>query len=148
PNSSLEICPLIMPRNAKALSWASATMARAFHGRPAASSSIALRKQAMARSAVRASGVGGMVSYSVLNGCGDAKSRPGSVRVELQSPLTGHLDRGTDGVFKTGRVVGRCLVSIAEVHAIVAGAHLAQGESEMARDRFGFLELHRASTPC
>jgi hypothetical protein len=28
-----------------------------------------LRKQAMARSAVRASTVGGMFSYSVLNGC-------------------------------------------------------------------------------
>jgi hypothetical protein len=43
--------------------------AMAARGRPAASSSIALRKQAIARSAVRASTVGGMFSYSVLNGC-------------------------------------------------------------------------------
>src|SRR5262249_48583255 len=34
------------------------------------------------------------------------------------------------------------LVSIAEVHAIVAGAQLAQSEPEVARDRFGFLERH------
>jgi hypothetical protein len=39
--------------------WPSTTMARASRGRSAASSSIALRKQAMARSAVRASSVGG-----------------------------------------------------------------------------------------
>jgi hypothetical protein len=35
------------------------------------------------------------------------------------------------------RVVGRGLVSIAEVHATVAGTQLAQSEPEMARDRFG-----------
>jgi hypothetical protein len=29
-----------------------------------------------------------------------------------------------------------------EVHAIVARAHFAQREAEMARDRFGFLECH------
>jgi hypothetical protein len=57
-----EICPSIMPRNTEALSWALATMARASRGRPAASYSIALRKQAMARSAVWASSVGGMAS--------------------------------------------------------------------------------------
>jgi hypothetical protein len=56
--------------------------------------------------------------------------------------LTGHLNCGVDGVFETIRVVGRGLVSIAEVHAIVARAHLAQSEPEMARDRFGFLERH------
>jgi hypothetical protein len=38
------------------------------------------------------------------------------------------------------RVVGRGFVSIAEVHAIGARAHLAQSDPEMARDRFGFLE--------
>src|SRR6516164_5437965 len=43
------------------------------------------------------------------------------------------------------RVVGRGFVSIAEVHAIVARAHLAQSDPEMARDRFGFLERHGAS---
>src|SRR5262249_17814633 len=31
---------------------------------------------------------------------------------------------------------------IAEVHAIVAGAKLAQSEPEMARNRFGFLKRH------
>jgi hypothetical protein len=46
------------------------------------------------------------------------------------------------GVFEIVRVVGRGLVSIAEVHAIVAGAHHAQSEPEMARDRFGFLVRH------
>src|SRR5262249_12630710 len=60
----------------------------------------------------------------------------------LHPSLTGHLNRGVDGVFKTVRVVRRHLVSIAEVHAIVARAHLAQGEPKMSRDRFGFLERH------
>src|SRR5262249_51383438 len=59
-----------------------------------------------------------------------------------QCSLTGHLNRGVDGVFEIVRVVGRSLVPIAEVHAIVAGAKLAQSEPEMARDRFGFLERH------
>jgi hypothetical protein len=36
----------------------------------------------------------------------------------------------------------RGLVSIAEVHAIGARAHLAQSEPEMTRDRFGVLERH------
>jgi len=61
--------------------------------------------------------------------------------------LTGHLNRGIDGVFEIVCVTGRRLVSIAEVHAIIARAHPAQSEPEMARDRFGFLERHGASTP-
>ena len=122
-------------------------MARASRGRPAASSSIALRKQAMARSAVWASSVGGMFSYSALNACGDAASRPSSVRCSSQWSLTGHINCGIDGVFESVRVVGRGFVSIAEAHAIVTRAHLAQSESEMARDGFGFLERHGASMP-
>src|SRR5262249_4699989 len=55
---------------------------------------------------------------------------------------TRHLNRSIDGVFEIVRVVGRGLVSIAEVHAIIAGAHHAQREPEMARDRFGLLERH------
>jgi hypothetical protein len=39
-----------------------------------------------------------------------------------------HLNRGIDGVFEIVRVAGRGLVSIAEVHAIVARAYLAQSE--------------------
>jgi hypothetical protein len=58
------------------------------------------------------------------------------------SAVTGHLNCGIDGVFEIVRVIGRLLVSIAEVHAIAAGAQLAQSEPEMARDRFGFLERH------
>src|SRR5262249_39665393 len=50
-----------------------------------------------------------------------------------------------DGIFEIVRVVGSGLVSIAEVHAIIAGAHHAKSEPEMARDRFGFLERHDAS---
>src|SRR5262249_36120682 len=53
-------------------------------------------------------------------------------------------DRGTDRVFEIIRVVGRHLISIADVHAIVARAHLAQGQPEMSRDRFGLLERHSA----
>src|SRR5262249_796181 len=55
--------------------------------------------------------------------------------------------RATDGVFESARVAGRGFVSIAEAHAIVTGAHLAQSKSEMARDGFGFLERHGASIP-
>ena len=54
----------------------------------------------------------------------------------------GHRNHGINGVFELVCVVGRGLVSIAEVHAIVAGAQLAEGKPEMARDRFGFLERH------
>src|SRR5262245_19529205 len=70
-----------------------------------------------------------------------------SVRCSSQRSLTGDLNRGIDGVFEILRVVGRGLVSVAAAHAIVAGAHLAQGEPEMSRDRFGFLERHGASLP-
>src|SRR5262249_52120106 len=51
-----------------------------------------------------------------------------------QCSLTGHLNSGVDGFLETVRVVGRALVSIAEVHAIIARAHLTQGEPEMACD--------------
>src|SRR5262245_4366758 len=71
-----------------------------------------------------------------------------SVPRSSRRALAGHLDRGIDGVFKILRVVGYGLVSVAGAHAIVAGAHLAQGEPEMSRDRFGFLERHGASMPC
>jgi hypothetical protein len=54
--------------------------------------------------------------------------------------LTGQLNRGIGGVLEIVRVTGRWLVSIAEPHAIIARAHLAQGEAKMSRDRFGFLE--------
>jgi hypothetical protein len=55
----------------------------------------------------------------------------------------GHLNRSIDGVFEIVGVMGRRLISIAEVHPIVARSHLTQSEPEMARDRFGFLERHR-----
>jgi hypothetical protein len=57
-----------------------------------------------------------------------------------------HLNRRPDSVFESVRVVGRGLFSIGKVHAIVAGAHLAQREPEMARDRFSFLVRH-VNTP-
>src|SRR5262249_51359770 len=63
-------------------------------------------------------------------------------RSSSQRSFTRHLNRGVDGVFEVVRVVGRGLVPIAEVHAIVTGAQLAQGKPEMARNRFGFLERH------
>ena len=67
-----------------------------------------------------------------------------AVRVGLrpgrQFSFTGHLNRGVDGIFEIGRVIRGRLVSIAEVHAIIARADLAQSEVEMARDGFGFLE--------
>src|SRR5262249_4061941 len=77
----------------------------------------------------------------------DYLSRPGQASpcysgCSSQRSPTGQLNRGIDGVFQIVRVVGRGLVSIAEVHAIVVGAQLAQSEPEMARDRFGFLERH------
>ena len=56
--------------------------------------------------------------------------------------LTGHLDRGDDGVFEIVRVVGRGFVSIAEVHAIFARVQQAQREPEVARNRFRFVERH------
>jgi hypothetical protein len=65
--------------------------------------------------------------------------------VELQSSATGHLNRGVNGVFEIVRVVGRGLVSIAKVHAVIARAYLAQSEPKTARDGFGFLKRHGAS---
>ena len=62
--------------------------------------------------------------------------------VSVQLSPTGHPNRGIDCVFETVGVVGRGLVSIAEVHAIVARAHLAKSEPEMTGDRFGFSERH------
>jgi hypothetical protein len=52
-------------------------------------------------------------------------------RCSSQHSLTGHLNRSIDGVFEIVRVVGRGLISIAEVHAIVARAHC---EPKMASD--------------
>jgi len=74
---------------------------------------------------------------------GDARSRSKSVTIQLTLALTSHRDGGVNGVFEIDRVAGRALVPIAGAHAIVAGAHLAQGEPEMSRDRFGFLERHK-----
>src|SRR5262245_45800800 len=68
-------------------------------------------------------------------------SRGARVSFRHNSP-TRHLNRRLDGVFEIVRVIGRGLVSIAEVHAILARAHLAQSEPEMALDRFGLLERH------
>ena len=68
---------------------------------------------------------------------------PGDAGFASRRALSGHLDRGSDSVLETVRVVGRGLGSIAKVYAIVAGAHLAERDVEMARDRFGFLERHR-----
>src|SRR5262249_46275480 len=65
-------------------------------------------------------------------------------RSSSQCSFTGLLNHSIDGIFEIIRVVGRHLVSIAEVHAIVARAHLAQGQPEMSRDRFGLLERHSA----
>src|SRR5262249_15379048 len=61
-----------------------------------------------------------------------------------QCSFTGLLNHSINGIFEIIRVVGRHLVSIAEVHAIVTRAHLAQGQPEMSRDRFGLLERHSA----
>jgi hypothetical protein len=67
---------------------------------------------------------------------------PTLLRSSSQPALTSHRDGGANGVFEIVRVIGRRLVSIAEVHAIVARANLAQREPEMARNRFGLLERH------
>jgi len=66
----------------------------------------------------------------------------------LEYLILNHLPSTYNGVFETVRVTGRRLVSIAEVHAIVARAHLAQSEPEMTRNRFGLLERHGALMPC
>jgi hypothetical protein len=60
----------------------------------------------------------------------------------MQLSPTSHPNCGIDRVFEAVSVVGRGLVSIAEVHAIVARAHLAKSEPEMTGDRFGFSERH------
>jgi len=60
----------------------------------------------------------------------------------VQLSPTGHPNRGIDRVFEAVSVVGRGLVSIAEVDAIVARAQLAKSEPEMTSDRFGFWERH------
>jgi hypothetical protein len=72
---------------------------------------------------------------------GDTRS-PASSLYGATRNARGHLNRRIDGTFEIVRVVSRRFVSIAEVHAIRARAHLAQSEPEMARDRFGFLEHH------
>ena len=66
-------------------------------------------------------------------------------RSSSQRSLPDHLDRGFDGIFEIIRVVGRHLISIAEVHAIVARAKLAQGKPEMARVRLSAIVAACAS---
>jgi len=70
------------------------------------------------------------------------KAPPDAQQVPAAEPRIAPISRATNGVFEIVCVVGRSLVSIAEVHTIVAGAQLAQGKPEMARNRFGFLERH------
>jgi hypothetical protein len=83
-----------------------------------------------------------------LGSSGMSAMRPGTRPVATVSSMacdiasTGHLKGGFDRVFEIVRVVGRRFVSLAEVHSIRAGAHLAQSQPEMAGDRFGFLERH------
>ena len=60
---------------------------------------------------------------SITLSSGDTRS-PASSLYGAARNARGHLNRSIDGVFEIVRVVGRDLVSIAEVHAIVAGAHL------------------------
>src|SRR5262245_35943232 len=62
-----------------------------------------------------------------------------------RSGFTRHLNRRPHSIFESVRVIGRGLFSIAKVHPIVARAHLAEREPEMAGDRFGFLVRHGAS---
>ena len=78
----------------------------------------------------------GSVTGSALAGSANARSR---LQFCMVQP---HPNRGIDRVFETAGVVGRGLVSIAEVHAIVARAHLAKFEPEMTSDRFRFSERH------
>src|SRR5262245_205553 len=68
--------------------------------------------------------------------------RPQTCTMSSQLAPTGHLNRGIDGVFEIVRVVRRDLVFFAKAYAIIARAHLAQSEPEMACDRFGLLECH------
>src|SRR5262245_17800586 len=53
------------------------------------------------------------------------QARPLSHSSHRDNGALSHLNRGIDGVFEIVRVVGCGLVSIAEVHAIVARAYLA-----------------------
>ena len=81
-----------------------------------------------------------LAASAITRSSGDARSR---LQLCMVQPLaSGHPNRGIDRVFETISVVGRGLVSIAEVHAIVARAHLAKSEPEMTSDRFGFSERH------
>jgi len=59
---------------------------------------------------------------------------------------SGHPNRGINGVLEIDGVVGSGLGSIARLHAIVSGAYFAQGEPEMAHNRFGFLQGHGLSS--
>jgi hypothetical protein len=86
-----------------------------------------------------------LAGSAITRSSGDARSRLQLCMVQL-SP-TGHPNRGIDRVFETVSVVGRGLVSIAEVHAIVARAYLAQSQPKVPRDRFSFLELHNFVKP-
>ena len=68
------------------------------------------------------------------------KVRSGDYRVNFRdgSEMTAYCADNLEDDVKTAvemvRVVSRRFVSIAEVHAIVARAHLAQSEPEMARN--------------
>src|SRR5262245_49191819 len=75
--------------------------------------------------------------FSMMIVCSEGRASAGG-----QFSLTGHLNCSVDGVFEIVRVIRGRFVSIAEVDAIVARAHLAQGQPKMARDRFGFLKRH------
>jgi hypothetical protein len=79
---------------------------------------------------------------SITLSSGDTRS-PASSLYGATRNARGHLNRSIDGIFEIVRVVSSRFVSIAEVHAIRARAHLAQSEPEMASDRFGLLEPHR-----
>src|SRR5262249_59151781 len=73
-------------------------------------------------------GIGG--SHRVASATGSAAARNSRLRAISIAVLT----------------ASSSLSVIAEVHAIVAGAKLAQSEPEMARDRFGFLERQGEAT--
>src|SRR5262249_14170034 len=73
-------------------------------------------------------GIGG--SHRVASAAGSAAARNSRLRAISIAVLT----------------ASSSLSVIAEVHAIVAGAKLAQSEPEMARDRFGFLERQGDAT--
>jgi hypothetical protein len=70
----------------------------------------------------------------------------GCCRYTHDARCSRHPNRGIDGVLEIVGVVGRGLVAIAKLHAIVPGAYFAQSEPEMAHDRFGFLQRHSSSS--